>query len=97
MNVKRDGFVFTIDLILVFKEIINYIGSFFIVLVQFSVQWWKVFPHHPEGSPTGHISPLWVPVAFYQGRNKIWSVFYDDLVGSCLLQQQKNFQFLFPM
>lgn len=33
MSVKRDGFVFTIDLILVLREMVNYISSFFIVLV----------------------------------------------------------------
>lgn len=97
MNVKRDGIVFTIDLILVLRKMINYNSSFFIVLVQFSVQWWKFLPHHPEDSPTSHISLLWAPVAFYQGKTKIRSVFFDDLVGVCLLQQQKNFQYLFPM
>lgn len=34
MNIKRDGFVFITDLILILREIIS---SFFIVLVQFCV------------------------------------------------------------
>lgn len=53
MNVKRDGFVLTTGLILVLREIINYFSSFFIVLVQFCVQYEKFF--HPGD---GHI-PYW--------------------------------------
>lgn len=88
--VERDGFVFIIDLIMIFREVIS---SFFIVLVQFCIQWWKILPHHPEDSPNCPISLLWVTVAFYQGKTKTEMCFMMTWWDHVSSNSRKTFSF----